>query len=78
MFSKISNKYSNRSYGFQLFNNYLAKMISESKYINILIEYIKDISIVESPFDTWEPELNLKKCKQNKSSTLTGRIRFRD
>ena len=71
LFSKINNKYSNRSYGFQLFNNYLAKMISESKYINILIEYIKDISIVESPFDTWEPELNLKKCKQNKLSSYS-------
>ena len=64
LFSKINNKCSNRSYGMQIFNNYLIKMITFSNYKNILIEYVKDIKFIEIPYDPWEPECNLIKCKQ--------------
>ena len=63
LFSKINNKSSNRSYGMQLFNNYVAKMISESKYKDDLIGYLKKIKILDFPIDTWEPEVNPSLCK---------------
>jgi hypothetical protein len=59
LFSEINNKSTNRSYGCQIFNQYLSKMIYNSSCQEELIDYLKNIKITNYPFDTWEPELNL-------------------
>lgn len=64
LFSEINNKYTNRAYGYQIFNQYLCKMIHNSiKYKNELIYYLKKIKITDYPFDTWEPEINFNNAK---------------
>jgi hypothetical protein len=63
LFSKINNQYTNRSYGYQIFNHYLVKMIYNSKLKTELIEFLKILKITDFPFDTWENEVILSNQK---------------
>ena len=56
LFSQINNQYTMRSYGYQLLNNYICKMITENKFLKNKNLITMDIS--EIKYDPWEPEDN--------------------
>ena len=71
-FSKINNKLSQRSYGYQLINNLLFNMVinlqslKNNKYANFVKSEIGKTSIIFQPFDPWEPEVKLDLCPSKK------------
>ena len=56
LFSKINNKNTNRSLGYQTFNMLLYEILKNNDH---LLYYISDMTFINSKFDPWEPEMNL-------------------
>jgi hypothetical protein len=64
IFSKINNKATQRSFGCQLMNNIIVKMLIDIKtkdnnIFEIINNEIDDLNIIFDSFDPWEPEINL-------------------
>lgn len=57
-FSKINNKITQKSYGYQIMNHYIYKMLKQVN--NNELFNLFDISFTDNPFDPWEPEYVLK------------------
>lgn len=70
-FSKINNKISQKSYGCQLMNEQLCKMLDNIKQSNIqMFNIVKkniNINFVMKPFDPWEPEYDIRNSKYYKN-----------
>lgn len=64
VFSKINNKLSQKSFGYQLLNNYMAKMLYKIKNnepaFNVITNYC-NTKILQQSFDPWEPEYLIDK-----------------
>lgn len=64
-FSKINNKISQKSYGYEVMNHIFYKMLLDIRnHNNIIFNSIKDtinINFITKPFDPWEPEFDIRK-----------------
>jgi len=72
-FSKINNRTTGRSYGYQLLNTFMTRMlfdvrnIDPNMYLKICNIYIKNgLTFLFAPFDPWEPEISIKKYPNKK------------
>lgn len=75
-FSKLNNKITQRSYGYQLLNNLIYAALSEIKNKNILGE-IDSTKIIFDRFDPWEPEIDLNKCNSVKINQInTNHLKY--
>ena len=54
LFSQINNQHTTKSYGYQLLNNFICKMIVENK--NLKYKNLISLNLTETQFDPWEPE----------------------
>ncbi len=63
-FSKINNKITQKSYGYQLMNHYIYEMFTQIKTDDFwsfpILSNIMDLSVINKPFDPWEPEYVLE------------------
>ena len=70
-FSNINNKISQKSYGYQIMNQYIFNMLndiqSQDKYLYHLCTNYTNINFTFQQFDPWEPEFVLKNSKYVKN-----------